>query len=228
MATQRTIKDSWKSRIDLPVYRIGAAARYARTNSQRVSYWHRGAGLTHAAALPRMLDTRLLSYLELIEVAFVATMRELGISLPRIRRAREYATRELSLEYPFADHRWRTNGVNLLLGLTQIDPDAQVDDAIVGDQYGQMAWHGLVNERFAEFDYEDNLVLTWHPRGRESCVTIDPRVAFGSPTAGGIATWAIRARYEAGEPLDDIIDDFQLQKNQAIDALKFEGVSHAA
>ena len=225
MITAKSIETgSWKGRLDLPIYRLGSAARYARTNVQRVSYWHRGAGGLRHVTLKRSHEVLLLSYLELIEVAFVATMRELGISLTKIRRTREYAAKELSSRHPFAEYDWKTNGVHLLLGLKQVDEDAHFDNAIVGNQYGQIGWHQLLDERFSEFDYEDGLVLTWHPRGRDNCVTIDPRVSFGSPTAGGIATWAIKDRYEAGEPLADISDDFRLEEDQVKDALHFEGL----
>ena len=151
-------------------------------------------------------------------------MRQLGISLTKIRRTREYAKRELSSDHPFTEYDWKTNGVHLLLGLEEVDPDIHVNDLIVGNEYGQLGWHDLLNERFAEFDYEEGLVLTWRPRGRDNCVTIDPRVSFGSPTAGGIATWAIREHFEAGEPLADIMDDFRLGEHQVKDALDFEGL----
>ena len=228
ITAQSTGRGSWKGRLDLPVYRLGSAAKYARTNVQRVSYWRRGAGNQQNVTLARSSEVPLLTYLELIEVAFVASMRELGISLTKIRRTREYASRELASQHPFAQYDWKTNGIHLLLGLQQVEGGAQFTEAIVGDRYGQMAWHHLLNERFAEFDYEDDLVLTWHPRGRDNCVTIDPRVAFGSPTAGGIATWAIKDRYEAGEPLADIMDDFRLEEYQVKDALDFEGLRLSA
>ena len=151
-------------------------------------------------------------------------MRQLGISLAKIRRTREYAKNELSSDHPFSEYDWKTNGIHLLLGLRDVDSEINVSDLIVGNEYGQLGWHDLLNERFAEFDYESGLVVTWHPRGRENCITIDPRVAFGSPTAGGIATWAIKDRFEAGEPLADIMDDFRLDENNVRDALDFEGL----
>ena len=149
MITAKSIEtSSWKGRLDLPIYRLGSAAQYARTNVQRVSYWHRGAGRQRNVTLKRSHEVLLLSYLELIEVAFVATMRELGISLTKIRRTREYAAKELSSRHPFAEYDWKTNGVHLLLGLKQVDEDAHFDNAIVGNQYGQIGWHQLLDERF--------------------------------------------------------------------------------
>ena len=224
MVTQDIGTEPWRARLSLPVYTVGAAARYAETNTQRVSYWQRGGGDGQAATLSRSANTRLLSYLELIEVAVVATMRSLGVPLVRIRRAREYAVKELKTQHPFADYNWKSKGLHLLLQLRELEPDAQVDNAIIGDTHGQMAWHGMVTERFGEFDYEGGLVLTWHPRGRDNGVTIDPRIVFGTPAVRGVPTWAIRQRYEAGQTQEDIVDDFRLDVKDVMDALTFEGL----
>ena len=215
---------AWRKRLGLPIYRVGLAAKYAGTTQQSVTYWHHGAPGRPSPVLRRTSSDSLLSYFELIEVAFVASMRQLGISLKKIRRTREYAKEELASDHPFSEYDWKTNGIHLLLGLHEVDSQLDVSDLIVGDEYGQLGWHDLLNERFAEFDYESGLVVTWHPRGRGNCVTIDPRVAFGSPTAGGIATWVIKERFEAGQQLVDIMDDFQLGEDHVKDALDFEGL----
>lgn len=40
----------------------------------------------------------------------------------------------------------------------------------------------------------------------------------------GVPTWAIKGRYNAGESLNDILDDFGITQEQAEDALRFEGI----
>jgi uncharacterized protein (DUF433 family) len=97
---------------------------------------------------------------------------------------------------------------------------------------GQFAWGQMMSIKFAEFDYEalgqEMLALKWHPAGRDSKVVIDPRVSFGAPTVNGVPTWSLKGRYEAGESLEDIIEDFQISKDDALDALNFEGIQIAA
>ena len=53
---------------------------------------------------------------------------------------------------------------------------------------------------------------------------VDPRVSFGAPTIYGAATWAIRGRWDAGESVADIADDFSLSSDAVADALKFENI----
>ena len=57
-----------------------------------------------------------------------------------------------------------------------------------------------------------------------SAVLIDPRIAFGAPMVNGVPTWAIRGRWIAGESIEDIEEDFSLDKNFVVDGLIFEGI----
>jgi uncharacterized protein (DUF433 family) len=226
--------EPWRSRLYLPAYTVADSARYARTTPQTVARWYFGGGqLGPALAAPgrdRKQPGRepraALSYLQLVEVAFVATFRRLGISLQRIRVAREYAATVLKSEYPFAELRWKTEGVRLLLTLRDFDEPVVADtsEIIVADLDGQTAWGPMLNERFMQFEYGDNLAMVWHVRGMASRVLIDPRVAFGAPMISGIPTWVVKGRYQAGEGVQEIAADFGLDYTQVSEALMFEGI----
>lgn len=216
--------EPWRRRLFLPAYQVRDAVRYAQTTVQTVGYWHyRGGDL--GPALPGRERRKPLSYLQLVEVAFVATFRTLGVSLQRIRRAHEYAAQTFQSEYPFVEYRWQTEGRHMLLDLKEVEHEPLFDDLVIlGDVHGQEAWRPLLGDRFAQFDYEQELAIIWHVAGRESSVVIDPRVSFGAPTVSGVPTWAIRGRYHAGESVNDIVDDFAITEAQVDDALRFEGI----
>lgn len=40
----------------------------------------------------------------------------------------------------------------------------------------------------------------------------------------GTPTWVIKGRWDAGESDSDIVDDFQIEKEEVREALRFEGV----
>jgi uncharacterized protein (DUF433 family) len=229
MSTIIAVRDTepWRRRLFLPAYTVADAARYAKTKQQTVYYWHFG-GPSVGPALPGREHRRPLSYLELIEAAFVATFRRLGLSLQKIRKAREYAAQALNSEFPFAEYKWKTEGQHMLLDLWRSDPDSEAKRLILGDVYGQETWQDMVGDRFAEFDYEHELALIWHVAGRQSRVTIDPRIAFGAPMVRGIATWVLKGRWKAGESIEDIEEDFQLDKGEIEQGLQFEGIKVAA
>lgn len=216
----------WKRRLYLPSYTLAESAHYVRTTPQLLANWFYYAGEV-GPALPGKEKRRPLSYLQLIEAAFVATMRK-KLSLQKIRKAREYARQTFHVEFPFAELRWKTEGTHLLVNLRDVEGDGDIDSLIAGDKGGQEGWESVMAERFEEFDYESGLALTWHVRGKDCPITIDPRFSFGAPRIGGLPTWVIKGRWEAQETIPEIQEDFGLAPESIRYALEFEGITKAA
>jgi uncharacterized protein (DUF433 family) len=218
--------EPWRRRLYLPSYRITEAARYIQESPQVIANWHyRETEL--GVVLPGKEHGKPLSYLQLIEVAVVSIFRKLGVPLPNIRKARQYLAQNFASEYPFAEYRFKTEGFHILLDFQQFEKDENLR-LIVADKGGQLAWEQIMEDRLLEFDYEHDLALKWHVAGRKSSVVIDPRIAFGAPTVTGLPTWILKGRYQAGESIEDIKDDFQLDYVAIRDGLVFEGISVAA
>lgn len=186
-------------------------------------YWEYGRHHVRPVVTDRE-QQKPLSYLQLIEVAFVATFRALGVSLAKIRDARDYIAQTFESEYPFAEYRLMTEGFNVLMLLQQVVPDAEADRLILTNRAGRTGWRPMIGSRFAEFDYENGIAIKWHLGGRDSVVTIDPRLLFGAPSIGGIPTRAIRGRWRAQESIKDIAADFGIEPKQVIDAPRFEDI----
>ncbi len=219
--------EPWRERLYLPAYRVGEAARYVGATAQTISYWQRGSR-TQRPALQERPPRRYLSYYELVEVAFVAIFRKLGVSLKRIRDAREYAADVLKAEYPFAEYKWFTEGHRVLLNLQELDGTGPIGHLVAADAHGQIGWQELVADRFSQFDYEQDIALVWHVAGRESPVKIDPRMSFGTPTVKGLPTWVLKDRHEAGESIPSISEDYGLSEEDVRHGLDFEGVESAS
>lgn len=214
-----------RARMQAPVYRISEAARFTEAKPQTVYYWHKGTGAGPAIRRSPENGGKSLSYMELVEVAFVAAMRSRGVSLQAIRRAREYVRRKIDSPYPFATYRFKTDGKHILLDLKDFKPDADEHDVIVLDRDGQLAWGNILASAFARFDYEKEIARRWHPLGHELPVIIDPAVAFGEPNVNGVATWVIKNRVIAGEKIDEIQRDFEVTETHIRAALEFEKVT---
>lgn len=206
--------EPWRQRLTLPNYGIGEAARYAHISASTVGRWHKNTTLPSREARSK------LSYLELIEVAVVATCRNAGMKLTDIRLAREYLAEAFRQEYPFATLQLKTDGVDLLK-----DHGA---DLLVANRGGQLAWKDIIARRFQEFEYEQGLVARWHAAGLRSSVVLDPRVRFGAPIVEGVPTWLVKERWEQGEPLAEISDELDITVDGVRDALRFEGIDPAA
>jgi uncharacterized protein (DUF433 family) len=227
--TERTSgRDGWRRRLYLPAYTTVEAARFAQTKPNTVAYWYYGTGKRTGPALGGKRRYAPLSYLQLVEVAFAASFRQRGVPLQRIRKARDYVAKVFRAEFPFAQYEFKTEGLHVLMDAASVEPDFR--DLIVADEAGQMAWERIVLERFEQFDYEEELAVRWHPRGRNIPILIDPRISFGAPVieGTGIPTWVLKGRFEAGETPEEIESDFGVTARDLRYALEFERVGLAA
>ncbi len=210
----------WFRRLYLPTYKVSDAARYSGTSPQSVANWHyRGKPV-----LPGRKRRQPLNYLQLVEVAFVAFFRNQNIPMLRIRNAIKYLAQNFGKENPLVEYEFKTEGMHILMEYNKFDPDINLEKLIAADRFGQLAWSELLEGKFAEFDYEYELALRWHPAGRESLVLIDPRIAFGAPMVCGMPTWTLRGRYKAGETFSEIVNEFDLSGQAVRDGLHFEGI----
>lgn len=211
----------WRRRLTLPAYQVNEAARYARITSQTIRNWQAKGSQTKAAVAHREKG-KALSYFQLVEVAFVAVMRQMGLRLTVIKDARDFIAQHMNSEFPFVENRFKVQGARILMNLTEFDPTASSNNLVVVSHGGQMEWGELLGKKFEEFDYKKGLAVRWHIAGRDSPILIDPQIAFGAPQIKGIPTWAIKGRQQAGESLPDIADDFALKVPEVEKALQFE------
>jgi uncharacterized protein (DUF433 family) len=214
-----TSAEPWRRRLYIPNYQIGEAAKYARLSSQTVAKWHSADGRKTLSAKPTRAA---ISYLQLIEVAVVSAFRKAGLTLRHIRETREYVSKQLTAEFPFAEYRFKADGKRLVMDYQQIEGDGGKGKILRPDQAGQLAWEEVIGRR-REFEYEDEgIAVKWRPRGPKSPIIIDPRIAFGAPSINGTPTWVISGREAAGETVEEIGDDFDLDEDEVRAALAFE------
>lgn len=215
--------DAWRNRLSIPSYQVGEAARYAKVSPQTVVAWQRDPS--------GMISSReagaALSYLQLIEVAVVAAFRKAGVPLKEIRAAKQFLANEFKSEFPFAQYRFKSDGKNLFMEddqFSDVKPKGFLLRPALG---GQLAWNEIIG-RLDEFKYESNnsegIVVKWSVGGLDSHVIIDPRIAFGAPNVRGVPTWVLKGRWEAGESIDEISADYDLERNFVVEALQFEGI----
>lgn len=217
--------DLWRARLYIPNYPVREAARYAHLSSQTVASWHTTPGANKRSTLSTKEKGKSLSYLQLIEVAVVASFRKAGVSLRKIRAAREYLSKQLEAEYPFAEYRFKSEGKEIWMDYAQFEADAGDKTLLNASEKGQLAWTDIIG-RLQEFEYEKSgLATKWYVAGVDNEISIDPRIQFGAPAIDGVATWVFKGRWQAGEPVEEIADDFGVPNSAVIEALTFEGVN---
>jgi uncharacterized protein (DUF433 family) len=217
-----THSEAWRERLNTPNYQIGEAARYARTSASNVARWHKDPDLK----LPVKEIGAELSYIQLIEVAVVARCRDAGMTMRRIREARDYLERTLGVANPFATLRFKTDGKELFFDLAQTNEGQFIGNLVNTNFGGQLAWNDILGEALEEFDYDgdSDLAVRWRVGGAGSPILIDPRVAFGAPNLRGVPTWVFKERWVGKEPIEDTASDFGLDVEDVRQALEFEHI----
>ncbi len=213
--------EPWFRRLYLPTYPITDAARYTQTHTRTVLHWYFGEN----AVLKGRERRTPLNYLQLVELAFVAFFRKNSIPMQRIRTARDYIATNFGSEYPLTTYKFKTEGHHILMEYMKFEQTYDFNRVIATDKHGQLAWESLMGNKFAEFDYEDELAMRWHPAGQQSLVLVDPRISFGAPMVSGIPTWVLRGRWKAGETFEEIREEFGLAPEAVRDGLYFEGIT---
>ena len=92
------------------------------------------------------------------------------------------------------------------------------------DSPQQWSLPDLVVETVHQMEYdEDDIVFRWYPVGREYPIVVDPKVTSGVPTIvdRGVTVEVIHKRFKAGQKLDFIARDFELESDVVEEALRY-------
>ena len=166
------------------------------------------------------------SFADLVEVAAIRGLLDLGLSLPRIRGIVENCRDLFQSERPLLSHRFRTDGRDAFAQLDGMG--GELVSVLQGK--GDTAWDDVLGPFLGTVDYEDEWVHRWWPGGRERTVVVDPRLAYGLPVVAGtgVRTEIIYERVEAGDSPEQIERDFGVPRRAIKDALDFERTTWSA
>ena len=226
MATKEIPQTSWRT---CSMYTFGEAARLADISPMTVRHWVLGSPNQRGKPRPPLLSAKkehgpFVSFLQLIEITVAARLRKAeGASFKAVRKAYLNAQEQFGYEYPFAHVKLEAIGrhiVHLMRG------DESVDSFQAMDEPQQRTLPGLlaVAKISAELDYEDDLAARWWPEGKNSVIVIDPQISAGRPTIAGrgVTADAIYARlHKAKEPIDFVMQDFRLNREQVNAAIEY-------
>lgn len=183
--------------LDVPMYSQAMASRLVGLDSGRVRRWLQGYEYTYvprtSAAKGRRrqsplvrrrgaLGSQYASFVDLIDLLFVKTFVEHGISVQRLRKALEEAA-DLTGDDHFAQRRFWTDGRKIYLQIKDKPADALLE-LLSGGQWVIAPIIKQVAHQI-EFDAITGVSKRWFPLGKDKSVVVDPSVAFGAPTIAG-------------------------------------------
>jgi uncharacterized protein (DUF433 family) len=165
-----------------------------------------------------------ISFLQLIEIVVVARFRrgKRPIQLDRLRRAHAFAREQFQLPYPFASLSLREFGGHVLHEFDVADTGGP---ALALDIGGQWAIPGFVTLALEQVDFSaaDRLAERWFPAGRSAPIVLDPRIGAGRLTVlgSGVTIDTIHRRFLAGESIELLADDYDLDETTIQEAIRF-------
>jgi uncharacterized protein (DUF433 family) len=222
---------------DIPAYTIPEAARYVRIPQTTARAWFLGTTTGRqqqkrwfepVLALP-LPDQKLLAFSNLAEMFVLRSLREMGVSLDHIRQAIDTVKAETGLQRPLIEESFRTNGVRLF-----IDRLGKTQDAVTKQQ---LLLPQLMESHLQRMSWEDSLAARLYPfpRGIESStddrpIVIDYRRSFGRPIvdAIGVPTSIIFDRWQRGDSIAALAQDYQCELRPIEDALCYESAAAQA
>ena len=163
------------------------------------------------------------SFLDLVEIVAIGRLKEVGFSLPLIRKIVRNCQELLAEPRPLATLRFKVGGRDIFVRLG----DTLLEG---GKRKGLQAWTQVLDPFLEDLDYVEEVASRWWPLGHDARIVVDPEYGHGLPVIrdSGVRTEIIAERFKVGELRDAIADDFGLEPNEVDQALQFELTRRAA
>lgn len=209
-------------------FSIADSAHLLGTSQQTLRGWLNGyANSTKGPVIDRDFEgTRTVSFLDLMELRFIAFFRAQKVSMPTLRKAAERARIEWHVQHPLAlaSSKYVTDRKRIIARSAEETGDEHAWDMATG-QHEMWVTIEQTIEKGVEFDPKTYLARLWAPRpGEFPNVIVDPRIAFGRPVVKGtsVPTRTLYRQWQAEGHKAKVADWFDLPEHVIDLAVSYE------
>lgn len=219
--------------LDREMYTEPRAARLLRLAPSTLHYWLEGGTRRNKTYKPvirtEATGSDRVTWAEFIEAGLLRQYRRVHqVPMLELRTFIEHLRDRLGVPYPLAHQLPYVAGRKLLVE-AQDSAHIGADFALVAPVSGQYMLLPPAQAFYDRVTWADDVAQQWRPDDRrDSSVTIDPDMRFGSPSVGGISTSILFEQSESGENEQDLADTFGLSLPQVRWALSYELANNAA
>ncbi len=221
-----------KDPAELPIYSVAEAAHFLGLPPSTLRSWVKGqkysvkSGTKTTKPLfkrPRRSD--LMSFHNLVEAHVLATItRKHKIKLQKVRSALGYLERKLLVPRPLLSVEFQTDGTSLFL--------ERFGKLVNATEQGQLALAELLAAALTRIERDPHGVpVALYPwrlvnevtKDAPKPIVIDPRHQFGAPVLADayVPVSVLVDRWQAGDSLNDIADDFEIAPGSVEDAVRW-------
>jgi uncharacterized protein (DUF433 family) len=213
-------------------YTVPEAARLLKIPALNIRRWLGGYSYTQGEKTVRMPPLWLpqlpgyehhieLGFRDLIELRFIKSFLDSGLSLITVRNCLEYAREYAKDDRPFSTRRFQTDGRTIFLQSLRQSGEEELLDL----RNRQYVIKKIIDRTFKDLDLSDNdIVGRWRPFGGKQSIVIDPERAFGQPIANnyGVPTIVLADAVKAEGSVDRVTRLYDVSASVVRDAVKFE------
>ena len=208
------------------IYSIAQAARLTGLRPRRVRDWFVGRPTSSRPVkqvfesdYPAMGGEHAISFLDLVELFIGGQLREMGVSLPHIRKA--YTNLENRYgSHPFCSRELLVGGKEIFYrGLDDVEA-RRIMKAVTDQPY----FESIILPFLKNIDYDEATKLAVRWRIAQD-VVVDPRIRFGKPIVEevGISTSVLWSSFYAnGENEEMVAEWFGIERRHVRAAVSFE------
>jgi uncharacterized protein (DUF433 family) len=208
------------------IYSISEASRLINATPQRVTAWFRGGSSKRGPVFKSSYSDfgslgNAISFLDLIEALMALRLREKGVSLIVIRKARQELAGMFKTSHPLAHKDLSTDGTRVFVRVAEDSEDEQVIDVIKRQHVFPEVLKPYLSQ--IEFSEMTRLAERWHiTQG----IILDPTRCYGQPIVddSGVPTAVLASAYWANQQDAELVADwFGVAPQQVEIAVQFEG-----
>jgi len=205
-----------------PIFSFGDAAKFLGGSERTLRDWAHPRG--DREPVITSFETRgrqpVLPFIGFAEAYVLLSLRKVGLPLQRIRPAVRELKSTIGLDHALASRNLYTDGAEVLYHYADDENDLTVVRS--GQRlFRQMIESYLKRIHYGADGWADRLEL---PDYGHATVIVDPRMAFGRPLvqSGGARVQDIVDRFNAGESIDSLAEDFRVPAEDIEDVLRVE------
>lgn len=222
-------------RFDTPLYSVAEAARYLGVPNSTFTAWAKGyvrrsadRRPVHGAPVLSVIPGGQTSvpFVALAEGMVLAAIRKTGVPMQRIRPALLALQEQIGVDHALASKQLYSDGAEVLFDFAERHGSFtdELAQELVVLRNGQRVFADVVTDYLQRIEYgPDGYASLIHlPGYRHRQVVADPTRSFGQPVFvhGAARVSDVLDRFQAGESLPDLSDDFGVPIDDLEDALR--------